>query len=292
MMLQQTQVATVIPYYERFMSLFPTLESLATASEEEALAAWQGLGYYRRLRSLKKAAHQVIESGWPNDLCDLPGIGRYTARAVKSIAFGDDCACADGNVRRVMSRLVGRTLSLQEAESASQERMGRCKAGEWNQAVMELGAMVCLPEKPRCELCPLQSDCAAFASNSQHELPAPLPRPSVVQLEHAYACFLRGDKVAMCKCSPGEWWQGLFTFPRTVVEEGESAESAVARLGLRRSVHLGCHRHTVTRHRVKLTAFAGVGTFRGAEWRAVRELSGLPLPSPLRKIANWLEVVL
>ena len=162
-MLQQTQVATVLPYFERFMDRFPTAYALATAPESDCFAEWAGLGYYRRARNLRATAKVVADNGWPEDLRSLPGVGDYTAAALGSIAFGRQEACADGNVRRVMSRLAGETLSLNDAQQASAAMMRGWKAREWNQAVMELGALVCA-RVPKCDECPLRRTCRACAA--------------------------------------------------------------------------------------------------------------------------------
>ena len=287
-MLQQTQVATVLPYYSRFMERFSTSAALAEASDEEALSAWEGLGYYRRLRNLKAAAKVISESGWPADLAELPGVGRYTASAVSSIAFGTQVACADGNVRRVMSRLVGRDLSLAEAERTSSDFMGRSNSGTWNQAVMELGALVCTPAAPRCCECPVHHGCAAKATGRQTEIPEKRPA-TVVDVHHAYACFVKDGHVALKVAADEEWWAGLYCFPRTDVALGESPQEAVSRIGLKSARHLGRLRHTVTKHRIRAEAFAGSGKIEGVEWRELSSLGALPMPAPQRRMARWLE---
>lgn len=287
-MLQQTQVATVLPYFDRFMRLFPTASSLALAKDSDAMAAWAGLGYYRRLRNLKTAAAFVSEHGWPSDLAQLPGVGRYTAAAVGSIAFGRQVACADGNVRRVMSRLVGVSLSLAESEHASRRMMGRCGAGEWNQAVMELGALVCPAASPSCGTCPVADGCLARANGTWEEIPVAV-KATTRRVTHACACFLGSGQVALRDAQPGEWWQGMLVFPFTEVECGEEASDAVVRLGLERARPLGTLRHTVTNHRVELCAFMGTGSVSGVEWHPIAELARLPLPAPQMRVAKWLQ---
>ena len=287
-MLQQTQVATVLPYFERFLQRFPTAKSLSESTEVDALSAWEGLGYYRRLRNLKASAKVVAENGWPEDLAALPGVGRYTSNAVASIAFGRSVACADGNVRRVMSRLAGREMSMLQAERASSELMGDRGAGSWNQAVMELGATVCTALSPSCSRCPLNSECVAAATGTQAVIPAPV-RAKVVEVHHAYACFLSDGCVAIRKAASGEWWAGMYCFPRTEVGPGEAANDAVGRLGLEAPKHLGSLQHTVTKHRIRAEAFTGRGAPTEVEWKALAELVALPMPAPQRRIARWLE---
>ena len=287
-MLQQTQVATVLPYYALFMSRFPTISSLAGASEQDAMTAWAGLGYYRRLRNLQSAARFVCEHGWPSDLRALPGVGDYTAAALGSIGFDKPVACADGNVRRVMSRIFGETLSLTEAQCCSQQLLGTYSAGEWNQAVMELGALVCT-RTPNCDVCPLTNDCVANAQGTACELPL-VKVAERVDIEHVCACFIDEGRVAVRKPLSGEWWQGLLIFPYLRVASGENAECAAKRLGLRSPNHIATLKHTVTRHRVTLNAFTGTGVPTGVDWYPLSRLHELPLPAPQRRVARLLEV--
>lgn len=286
-MLQQTQVATVVPHYLRFMSRFPTAESLASTTESDALAAWEGLGYYRRLRNLQAAA-AVVQSGWPDDLRTLPGVGRYTAAAVGSIAFNKQMPCADGNVRRVWSRFLARDLSVSEAEEQSAKLMPSSHAGEWNQSVMELGATICKPKAPACHRCPISRDCASYRLDCVDEFPAQVAAKTV-RLDQVCVCAVRQKRVAIRKCEPGEWWEGMYTFPRTTVCDDESPRAAAARLGLSDPKLLGALTHTVTNHRIRLQAFIGKPTDMPCEWRTLDELAALPMPKPSRRVAQWLE---
>jgi len=286
-MLQQTQVATVIPYFERFLDRFRTADSLASATESECLAEWAGLGYYRRARNLRLAAAVIAESGWPEDLRSLPGVGEYTAAAIASIAFGRQEACADGNVRRVMSRLAGETLSIRESQRASAAMMRGAPAREWNQAVMELGALVCT-SAPDCDECPLRQGCQAYARGLQAKVPEPI-KATTVQIDHICACICRGRRVALREALPGEWWQGMLVFPHVQVRGGDCPVGAAKRLGLRVPRVLGTVRHTVTKHRVTLSAYIGHGWPRGLQWHAIEELQSLPLPAPQKQVARLLE---
>lgn len=172
-MLQQTRVAVVETRYKAFLRQFPNVEKLARAREQTVLAAWSGLGYYRRARALHAAARQVAASGsFPRNataLAELPGVGRYTASAVASIAYGEPVAVVDGNVKRVLARLRG--IELREADhwSVAGELLDRNRPGDFNQAMMELGAMVCLPGKPLCERCPVQTLCAGKGMEARRE---------------------------------------------------------------------------------------------------------------------------
>lgn len=162
-MLQQTRVAVVIGYYERFLRRFPTVQSLAKAKEVEVLALWSGLGYYRRARMMHRAAKEIVaRNGFPRTaeaLRELPGIGRYTAAAIASICFGERSAVVDGNVERVLQRLYGKQLSPNEQWRLADELISAQRPGDSNQAWMELGAMVCTPANPECAACPLLRHC-------------------------------------------------------------------------------------------------------------------------------------
>ena len=190
-MLQQTRVEAVIPYFERWMERFPSIAELAVASEQEVLSAWEGLGYYSRARNLHKAARIVIEEIWgelPNDLQalrSLPGIGRYTVGAIASMAFGQDAATLDGNLRRVFARVFN--VSQAADSTAGEEILWKLaeahlptgQAGDYNQALMDLGATICLPKKPRCLLCPLNKMCQACQLGIQEQRPVLRPKPDV-----------------------------------------------------------------------------------------------------------------
>jgi A/G-specific adenine glycosylase len=173
-MLQQTRVAAVLEHYQRFLKKFPTVEKLASARESSVLAAWSGLGYYRRARMLHAAAKKVAREyggklpATSEDLRMLPGIGRYTAAAIASIAFGEPVAVVDGNVERVLSRVAGRRLAGEETWRLAQSRLSEDRPGDFNQAMMELGAMVCLPGAPKCLLCPIRSFCATQGELAQN----------------------------------------------------------------------------------------------------------------------------
>lgn len=190
-MLQQTRIAVVEPAYERFLEAFPTLEALATAEEEDVIARWSGLGYYSRARSLHRAARTLHEAGldhfpktW-DEARRLPGVGPYTAAAVLSIAYDLPHAAVDGNVIRVLSRLerLDRPDARGEPHAALAERLlARGRAGDWNQAVMELGETVCLPRAPRCESCPLRASCRAYAADAVEKHPPPKQRRATEKL--------------------------------------------------------------------------------------------------------------
>jgi A/G-specific adenine glycosylase len=171
-MLQQTRVAVVEDRYKKFVAQFPTVESLARAREQTVLAAWSGLGYYRRARNLHAAAKQISKTGFPRTaetLKELPGIGRYTANAVASIAFGEPVAVVDGNVKRVLQRVTGKDLSDKQYWQAAGALLAIESPGDFNQGMMELGAVICLPGKPVCNACPVVELCASRGVQMQRE---------------------------------------------------------------------------------------------------------------------------
>lgn len=248
-MLQQTQVSTVIPYYERWLARFPDVAALAAASLDEVLALWQGLGYYARARSLHRAAQRVAQErdgALPHDaaaLLGIPGIGDYTAAAILSIAFGQDIVALDGNVSRVLCRLhdfaadptsrAGRATLRGYAEAMLPPGEG----GTFNQAMMELGALVCLPRAPRCEECPLAVACRARALGVQEARPVARPRRAVPTITMASALIERAGSVLLVRRVPQGLLGGLWELPGGEVATGEAPEEALARV-LRKALAL------------------------------------------------------
>lgn len=226
-MLQQTRVATVIPYFERWMKAFPTVEALAEAGEEEVLAHWSGLGYYSRARNLHRAAKQVATSGVPERWSALPGIGPYTEAAIASISQNMPLAVVDGNVERVMSRLECieedvRGAGKKGIQVAANYWLDTNRPGDWNQAVMELGATVCKPA-PVCHECPLQSECKAWAKGIQDRLPEkPTKRPP--KEETVRFAFVRSELgVLLRKRGEGELLAGTWSLPDFDAIEAQTA---------------------------------------------------------------------
>ena len=273
-MLQQTQVDTVSPYFERWMARFPTLEALAAASEQEVLALWEGLGYYSRARNLWRAARQVWEAGgqMPRtaaDLALLPGVGRYTAAAIASMAFGQDEAALDGNIRRVLARVFNVTLPARSPEgerqlwALAQQHLPPGRAGDYNQALMDLGSQICTPRAPACLVCPLQALCQAAALGLQAERPVMSARPPVPLWTVTAAVIWRADRVLIARRPSRGLLGGLWEFPGGKLEPGETLPE-----GLRREIaeelaveiavgaELGVYRHAYTHFKVVLHAFA------------------------------------
>ena len=318
-MLQQTQVSSALPYFHRWMARFPTLESLAAAGEDDVLHAWQGLGYYRRARLLRAAAKRVLARHGgqvprdPAQLRELPGVGRYSAAAIASIAFGHPVAVVDGNVRRVLARL----FRLRESPSAgplgprlwrlAEHLLPARHAGRFNQAMMDLGATICTPRAPRCGDCPLRPLCRAAREGVAEKYPQ-APNAPPMRAVQAVAGLLRRQGrwlVVRPRAARGRW-AGLWQFPNTECRPGESAEAALRRafadaVGL--AVRVGnvqmAVKHSVTRFRIHLeahlcTARRGRASPKGVDelaWKRGFELSALAMPAPHRRIANWVAKV-
>lgn len=206
-MLQQTPVARVVPYFERFMMRFPSVAALAVASEPEALSFWSGLGYYSRLRNLRAGAAVVTDrlrhrGDYPHTAAEwreIPGIGPYTAAAIASIAFREAVPVIDGNVRRVVARLKGRRIADSDARRYLASAIDASRPGDFNQALMELGATVCRPERPLCGRCPLRRSCKAFLAGRQEEIPARAARHRITNLRAVAYVIESNLKVLLVK---------------------------------------------------------------------------------------------
>lgn len=243
-MLQQTQVATVVPYWHRYLERFPSVEALASAPVDDVLALWSGLGYYARARNLHRAAQVIVErhaGRLPADLESLrglPGFGPYTAAAVASIAFGVDAPLVDGNVARVLCRLEGWALGAEEARakawSAAEALLPSGRAGDWNQALMELGATVCSPAAPACDRCPVQRQCRAAETEEPGRFPLPKVRRPRRLMRLAAVC-VRGNEedVVLVRQAAKGLFGGLWSLPH--VEVGTLDEHPAA-LALARSL--------------------------------------------------------
>jgi A/G-specific adenine glycosylase len=241
-MLQQTRVETVIPYYARFLERFPTPEALAEAPEDDVLAAWSGLGYYRRARLLQRGAASVVArgEGLPSTreaLREVPGIGPYTSGAIASIAYGEAVGLVDGNVARVLARLLAlgddmRGPGMRRAQSVADHLVHRGDPGAWNQALMELGATVCTPRAPACLTCPVAASCAARAQGRQSELPVLSPKPPPRALRVQAVVATKGAAVLLARRAGDGLFGGLWEPPCR--DGGEDARDALlAGLALR-----------------------------------------------------------
>ncbi len=310
LMLQQTQVGTVIPYYERFLKLFPTPADLARASMDRVLKAWEGLGYYARARNFKRLAEVVVErhgGAIPSaveELMALPGVGRSTAGAVASLAFGNREAILDGNAKRVLARLfavrgdpyapdIQRTLWQLSADCLSPSR-----PADFNQAIMELGATVCLSRQPACPACPLRGVCLAFAEGLQDVLPEKRARKAVPHHDIAVGILVRYDKIYIQRRPDDGLLGGLWELPGGKRERGETLEACVRRevleeTGLTAEVYgrLALVRHAYSHFKVTLHPFlcrsSGAARTPPAlphRWVSVRSLHRYAFPTANKKI--------
>jgi A/G-specific adenine glycosylase len=316
-MLQQTRVETVLDYYPRWMERFPTLSALAQASEQDVLQVWEGLGYYSRARNFWKAARKVqteLGGEMPRtraELQRLPGVGAYTAAALASLAFGQDEATLDGNIRRVLARLFDVDVPARspQGEKRLWQLAADCLPGgrsaDFNQALMDLGAQICTPQSPRCLLCPLQQFCLAHAHGTQHLRPVLPERKRVPHLTVTAGVIERSGRVLIARRPPEGLLGSLWEFPGGTVEAGESLADCLRRelreeLGVEVQVAtpLGVYRHAYTHFRITLHAFAcqllqGEPQALEAEelaWVLPEDLHGFPMGKVDRQIAqHWLE---
>lgn len=315
-MLQQTQVATVIPYFHRFIEALPTVGHLAAADEQQVLRLWEGLGYYRRARQLHAAAKVIVaEHGGqfptdPADIGKLPGIGRYTAAAIASIAFGARAAILEANTRRLYARLLAERGELES--SAAQARLWsfaehllpRQDCGTFNQALMELGATLCTSRLPQCAACPVAELCPTFAQGLQEEIPRPARKVKIEEVSEA-AVIVRSPagQVLVLRYEPGQRWAGLWDFVRFPLPEGQAlhtpsdASPAVLQTFLADEVHrrtgyrvwvepqaIAQIKHPVTRYRITLNAF--VAQLAGPQNRRARST----VAEKIQNESTWVDV--
>jgi len=311
-MLQQTTVAAVVPYFERFVAAFPTLTDLAAADEQRVLALWAGLGYYRRARHLHRAARQLAAGhggALPDDVAvwaGLPGVGRYILGAVLSQAFDRRLPIVEANSLRVLARLFGYRGDPREGAGkrwvweAAEAVLPARRAGDFNQAVMELGALICTPTAPKCDACPAARWCEANRLGLQGEIP-PRPRPKAVTEVREVAVAVRhGAKVLLCRRPPdAPRWADMWELPHGEVNPGESDDAAAARVAKELTgldVEVGAEvatvRHGVTRWAITLVCLEARrigGRFRSnfytaAEWVDLNNPAGHPVSSPQRRM--------
>lgn len=273
-MLQQTRVETVAPYFERWMARFPRLPDLAAAGEQEVLSLWEGLGYYSRARNLLRAARIVMDEyggqlpRHPAALRKLPGVGRYTAGANASIAFGVDAATLDGNLRRVFARLfdvdepAASPAGGKRLWALAEEYLPPGRAGDYNQALMDLGATVCLPRNPRCSLCPLMDLCRARRAGTQESRPVTKPKKEVPHYTVSAAVLRREGSYLLAQRPSTGLLGGMWEFPGGKAEPGESLEGCLRReireelgAGIEVGAPIGVYRHAYTHFRITLHAF-------------------------------------
>ena len=315
-MLQQTRVETVIPYYLRWMDRFPTLEDLAQAEQDEILSCWEGLGYYRRANNLHQAVKEVVSNYGgnlptkPEILQSLPGIGRYTAGAISSIAFNQPAPILDANVRRVFTRYfnistpLGTTDSEKELWKIAEELIHPEDPGALNQALMELGALVCQPRNPLCQGCPLKADCAARQLGIQELRPVRKAKSALPHYQVTAAVCLINDRVLLTKRPLKGLLGGMWEYPGGKQEEGESLEETLQREILEElsaeidlSELLGVYVQAYTHYKVTLHAFKCqlntknlvLNYHTDSAWVQISSLADYPMGKIDRQISGQLE---
>ena len=312
-MLQQTQVATVVPYFLRFLKLFPTVADLAAADEQTVLRAWQGLGYYSRARNLRAAAQAIMRDhgGHVPDSAEalrtLPGVGAYTAGAVASIAYNRRTPIVDGNVARVLCRIDRIETDPRERETwatlwrRAEEILPERRTGDFNSSLMELGATVCTPRAPQCLVCPVNVHCEAFAAGVQDRIPAPRKAKQTPLLLRDVFC-VRGDDAWLIEQRPPRGrWAGMWQFV-TVERNGKRPSAkAVGKLvglpvGQPRLIGTAAHALTHRRYAFDVYVCAArnggeVSQPRPRKWVTRPELDRYPLPRPHLKVARMLDAL-
>lgn len=315
-MAQQTRLETVLPYFARWMAHFPTVEALARAEEQEVLALWEGLGYYRRARYLHRAAQEIVARyggqvpADPRHLTALPGIGPYTAAAVASIAFGRDVPVVDGNVLRVFARLFALEAPIDTGagrraiEALTREHLPPGQASAYNQALMDLGAQVCTPRQPACTACPLRDLCRAYAQGDPTAYPRRQPKRPVPHYTVTAAVIRRDGQVLLAQRPPQGLLGNLWEFPGGKVEPGESLEDALQReideeltASVQVEAPFGVYRHAYSHFKVTLHAFlcrltAGEPrpvVAQALRWVPIAALGEYPMGKIDRRIARRLQ---
>jgi A/G-specific adenine glycosylase len=297
-MLQQTRVETVIPYYERFLSHYPTVKALADAETDQLLNLWAGLGYYSRARNLQAAAQDMVArfgGELPRgleDLRSLKGIGGYTAAAIASIAFGAPHAAIDGNLERVFARLLASRKSpksegREEIQSLGDELVKFGRAGDLNQAFMDLSSKICLPKEPKCMLCPLREDCEGFAQGLQREIPVKKEKRPPIELQAEGIILIAEGELLLARRRKEDWLSGMWDIPWWLAAELNPKLPA-------KCAHFAAcaQTRTITKHKIHFQVIgiqcqtkpgsAELKALPGSEFRWVKldDLHGINLPRP------------
>lgn len=334
-MLQQTTVAAVVPYFERFTARFPDVQSLAEADVDEVLRLWEGLGYYSRARNLHRASQAVVNEHagqFPSEveaLQTLPGIGRYTAGAISSFAFDRPAAIVEANTERLYARLLALRDDVRASASQkllwqfAEELVPEKRAGDFNQALMDIGSKLCRPVDPDCQSCPLQKYCGAFRDGLQKEVPVRKPAVAITAITELAVVLMDRDRFLLRRRTESERWAGMWDFVRFEISAEESSalplvqkrgrskslfspeglelpEFAVqktqSQIGLRPGSIVASTEfsYSVTRYKVQLIIFACSArrargkSIDGVQWFSLQELPELPLSMTGRRIADWL----
>ena len=312
-MLQQTRVEAVIPYFEKWMRLFPNVQALANASERDVLNAWEGLGYYSRARNLHKAAKIVAERydgaipRDPEELRALPGIGRYTLGAIASIAFGIDIPALDGNIKRVYARIfdiaepVDTSIGEKMLWELAEKNLPGGYAGDYNQALMDLGATICIPKNPRCLICPVMKLCQARQNGTQNQRPVKTPKKEVPHYVHAAAVIVERKKVLLAQRPSQGLLGGMWEFPNGRVDGDPAAGLAKAlktgyKLGVRlkrgKPKEIGAVEHGYSHFGVTVHVFpcelTSLPRETNLKWVSLNKLNAYPMGKIDRQIAKMI----
>lgn len=316
-MLQQTTVAAVVPYFERFLAAFPTVRELAEADEQHVLRLWQGLGYYRRARHLLAAARKLVDDHGgilpddPDVWAELPGIGRYILGAVLSQAFDRRLPIVEANSLRVLSRWFASPLDPREGEgkkwvwAAAEAVLPRERVGDFNQAVMELGALVCTPDNPKCDACPVRNQCAARKLGLQAVIPPKAARKELVTVREVAVVLRDDNRLLLCRRPPdADRWANMWELPRDVVRYGETELDATVRIAsewLGLSVTAGVEavtvRHGVTRFDITVSAIEAerepgrkvrLAYYTAWRWADRESVGEYPMSTSMRKLFDEL----
>ena len=304
-MLQQTRVETVIPYFQKWMRLFPTVKVLSQADEQAVLNAWEGLGYYSRARNLHKAAKIIVAEyggklpGEMNELLKLPGVGRYTAGAILSIVFEKDEPALDGNLKRVYARLfdMSEPVDSQTGDKLLWEiaykNLPKGKAGDFNQALMDLGSSICIPKNPRCLICPLMELCLARKNRTQELRPVKKPKKESPHYVHAAAVIVQRGKVLLVQRPQKGLLAGMWEFPNVRVDDDPAKELVKAiksehNLKVQKKEAVGVFEHAYSHFSVTVHAFRCdlSNSNKKMKWISLKELDEYPMGKVDRSIAS------
>lgn len=310
-MLQQTQVKTVIPYFEKFCARFPSVKDLADAPEDEVMHLWSGLGYYARARNLHHAAKQVVNEyagEFPqqqHELEALKGVGRSTAAAIRAQAFGEQAAILDGNVKRVLARLFaieewpGQSAVEKRMWELSESLLPKSRLRDYTQAIMDLGATLCTRSRPDCNACPFQQDCLAYQNDKIADLPARKPKKFSPTKEIAFLLILNNSgEVLLQKRPPTGIWGGLWSFPESELDQ---VENSLSDIGLAPEVleHMEPGEHVFSHFRLRYHPVLVIGEFTGGLavqepenqiWYSSAQPQELGLAAPVSKLIKRIQL--
>ncbi len=310
-MLQQTRVETVLRYYEAFLARFPTFEALAKADHQDVLKMWEGLGYYRRILHLHRAVRGLREAGTGipmsvKDLRTLPGVGAYTAAAIASIAYGEPVAAVDANVARAVSRMLGIKETLSAAAQAriqdeADRLLSKKRPGDFNQAWMDFGSSVCLPRKPRCEICPLRPYCEV-GSIAGEQILVSKPKAQPAKCSVAVGLLVHKERLLVRRRPEGGLWSGLWEFPSLDFKANRAARSfeqlavAYSLVVPRKPLKIGVVQHLLTHRKIRFHVFeaemehAGPRVGKSIRWVTQEAFDRLPVSTAHRRIHRlWLD---